>query len=117
MKKLILIDFDGTLHDHSTNKWKGVDIISGSLVPGMKELVEDLRKEYQIYIYSSRCLYPKGVNAIKKWIKEKGIEVDGITSKKLPYASMIIDDRNIGFNGSVEQLRKDIKNFKVWTKK
>jgi hypothetical protein len=117
MKKLILMDFDGTIHSFSTNNWKGVDVIDGKVVPGMKELIKDLRKDYQVYVYSSRCLESKGIKAIEKWLKEKGIVVDGITSKKLPYASIIVDDRNIGFNGDAERLRNDIKNFKVWTKK
>jgi 5'(3')-deoxyribonucleotidase len=92
-KKLILFDLDGVIHQHSTNNWKGIDIIEGDVVPGMKELIEELRNKYQIYIYSSRCLEAKGIKAIEKWIKEKGIVVDGITSKKLPYASIIVDDR------------------------
>lgn len=116
-KKLILFDFDGLVHQHSTNDWKGIDVITGGVVPGMKELIEELRKKYQIYIYSSRCLEQRGSNAIGKWLKEKEIEVDGITSKKLPYASILVDDRAVGFNGDVDKLKNDIENFKVWTEK
>jgi 5'(3')-deoxyribonucleotidase len=116
-KKLILFDLDGVVHEHSTNNWKGIDVIDGNVVPGMKGLITELREKYQIYIYSSRCLENKGIKAIEKWLSKNGIVVDGITSKKLPYASIIVDDRCVNFNGSVDKLRKDIENFKVWTKK
>jgi trehalose-6-phosphatase len=116
-KKLILFDFDGVVSQYSTNNWKGIDIIEGDVVPGMKELIAELREKYQIYIYSSRCSENKGIKAIEKWLNKKGIAVDGITSKKLPYASILVDDRAINFNGSVDKLRKDIENFQVWTKK
>lgn len=117
MKSTLLFDFDGVIHDHSTNKWKGVDIIEGQPVEGIKEFIEELRQKFKIIIYSSRCLEDKGINAILEWIDQQGIIVDGITSKKLPYATMIIDDRGINFDGDIDKLRTNIQTFKVWTKK
>lgn len=113
----ILLDFDGVLHDHSPLKWEGISVIKGQIVPGMKECIKELRKDYKIIIYSSRCMEPEGIKAIEKWLDQNDIIVDGITKDKLSYASIIVDDRAIQFNGSPDQLKKDIKRFKVWTKK
>lgn len=113
----ILMDFDGVIHDHSANKWEGVAIIKGLPVPGMKECIEELRQNYKIIIYSSRCLEPVGIKAIENWLIKHGIIVDGITKDKLPFASIIVDDRAIQFIGNPDKLKNDIKNFEVWTKK
>lgn len=114
--KTLLFDFDGVLHDQSTNKWERVDIIKGQPVPGMQQCVNELRKTYKIVIYSSRCLETSGVEAIQNWLDKYNIEVDGITKDKLPYASMIIDDRAINFSGDPRKLINDINKFVVWTK-
>lgn len=114
MKKTILFDFDGVIHDHSTNKWKGVTIIEGQPVAGMRETIKKLRETYKIAIFSSRCLEVGGKEAIQKWLDKNNIEIDDITDKKLSYASMIVDDRAINFDGDCDKLINNIKNFKVW---
>ena len=115
-KKLILMDFDGVLHQHFQNKWRGANIIEGEPVPGAAEHLEEIRKSHRVFIYSSRCLDQSGKEAIRSWLKKHNIEVDGITDKKLAIASMIIDDRAIGFNGDFKELKENIKNFKPWYK-
>lgn len=115
--KTILMDFDGVIHDHSSNKWKAIDIIEGQPVEGIKECIKNLRATYKIVVYSSRCIEPKGIEAIKVWVDKNDIEVDGITKDKLSYASMIVDDRAINFNGDCNKLIGDIENFKIWTNK
>lgn len=115
--KTILFDFDGVIHNHSTNKWKSVNIIEGNVVAGMKDCIKKLRENYKIVIFSSRCLESGGKEAIEKWLDKNNIEVDDITDKKLSYASMIVDDRAVNFNGDVNKLISDIDKFQVWTKK
>ena len=112
--KTILFDFDGVIHNHSTNKWKSIDIIEGQPVEGIRDCIKELRKTHKIVIYSSRCIKKKGRKAIKQWLIKNDIEVDGITKEKLSYASTIVDDRAVNFNGDVNKLLNDIKNFKVW---
>lgn len=115
--KTILFDFDGVIHNHSTNDWKGIDIIEGQPVEGIKDCIKNLRKTYKIVVYSSRCIETRGIEAIRAWLESQGIEVDGITKDKLSYASMIVDDRAINFNGDCKKLIGDIENFKIWTNK
>lgn len=114
IKKVILVDFDGVIH--KAGRWEGVDKITGKLVPGMKELIKELRENYEIHIYSTRCQDIEGRNAIRKWLKANDIEVDGITKEKLQYMYILIDDRAINFNGDPKKLKNDIENFEPWTR-
>lgn len=106
--KTFLMDFDGVIHDHSTNEWLGVSTIQGKPILGIKETIEKLRTKYKIVVYSSRCLYPGGAEAIQQWLSENNIIVDGITKDKLSYASIIIDDRAVNFSGDCDKLISDI---------
>ena len=113
-KQKICIDFDGVIHPYRT-KWQGEDIIPDPAEPEMVTFLEGLRKEYQVIVWSSRARTEKGVDAIKKWLSENHIEVDGITRDKIP-ALLYIDDRAIRFNGKTEGLMEEIRNFKPWNR-
>jgi hypothetical protein len=114
-KKTLLFDFDGVIHSY-TSGWKGIDVIPDKPVEGIKELINELRKEYIIKIYSTRCIEEKGINAIEEYLEKHNIFVDGITKTK-EKAYLTIDDRAITFRGDCKMLVDEIKNFKVWNKK
>ncbi len=114
-KKTLLFDFDGVIHSYVSG-WKGIDVIPDEPVKGIKSLINELRKEYTIKIYSTRCIKEKGIKAIEEYLKKHNIIVDGIINTK-EKSYLIIDDRAITFKGDCESLENDIKNFKVWNKK
>ena len=110
MKKTILIDLDGVLNEYSGN-------FNENLIPpikhGAKEFLENLSQNYNIKIFTVR-------NKIvaTKWLIENKIDhlVKDITDVKDPFASLIIDDRALGFNGDFIETLEKIKNFKPYWK-
>lgn len=113
-KPTIIIDFDGVIHSYKSG-WQGIDVIPDKPVSGIKECISELRKNYIVVVFSTRCSEEKGVIAIKKWLNEYGIIVDNVVSKKYP-AILTIDDRCICFDGNANTLIDKIKNFKAWNK-
>lgn len=114
MKKILLFDFDGVIHSY-ISKWQGHNIIPDEPVEGIKETIDKLKEEYQIYIYSSRCEYDSGIQAIEEWCDKYNIYYDEVCNRKPP-AYLTIDDRAICFNGNCGKLLDDIKDFQVWNR-
>ena len=112
MIKAIGIDFDGVIHDYRYG-WEGVDFISGEPVKGIKEVIDELRKEYLVYVISSRCIRASGKLAVEDWLEKYGIKVDMVSGNKLP-AMIYIDDRAICFDGKAESLLEKVKSFKSY---
>lgn len=114
-KQTVVFDFDGVIHSY-TSGWKGNDVIPDPPVNGIKEAIDNIRAAgYEVIVLSTRCSTTQGIKAIKKWLKDFGIIVDDIVSKKPP-ALVYIDDRAIRFDGHTETLLEEIKNFKPWNK-
>ena len=109
--RVIAIDFDGVIHSF-TSGWQGALKANDPIVPGIKEVIAELRQDYQVIVMSSRCLHPGGTKTIEKYLNKYGIIVDGITGEKIP-ALVYVDDRAITFRqaeGMVDQIRK----FEPW---
>lgn len=113
-KKIIIFDFDGVIHEYKS-KWTDASTISDGPVPGIKELIHELRKTYRVVIVSSRCVNHDGIQAVKAWLCYHEIEVDDICKEKPP-AYLTIDDRCICFDGNTQDLIERINNFKPWNK-
>lgn len=113
-RETVCIDFDHVVH-----KYPGWQLgqnprdITGTLMPGAKEAIKDLRRDYQIIIFSSRARLPAAARAIAKWLRERGIEVDGITATKVP-AIVYIDDRGLTFDGDWDRIPQRVREFKAW---
>lgn len=109
-KKTILIDLDGVLnmYDGQYNENNIPQIKDGAL-----EFLQEISKEYEIKIFSSR-----NPEIAAKWITENKLSeyIANITNIKEP-CFLLIDDRCINFNGDYVDLIQSIKNFKVWYKK
>lgn len=112
MKKTIVFDFDGVIHRYSKG-WQGIDDIYDEPVEGIKEVIEELRKEYEVVIVSTRTANKDGETAIKQWLQKYEIVVDRVLKEKPP-AILYIDDRAICFDGNTKTLIDEIKNFKTW---
>ena len=113
-RKTVVFDFDGVIHSY-TSGWKGVDVIPDGPVPGIREAIDTLRREYcyEVIIVSTRCADKRGTEAIEEWLEKHGIEVDGVKGRKPP-AVAYVDDRGICFDGDAYGLVDRIRNFKTY---
>ncbi len=128
MKKIIVLDFDATVHAYTTG-WHGFEVVADPPVEGafafIKQLLDAVNDrghvKYQVVILSSRCKaeHPEGILAMKTWFDKWGLEphylarIDFATEK--PPAHLLIDDRGFQFTGSFPSLEY-IDNFKPWNK-
>lgn len=113
-KKTIVFDFDGVIHRYSKG-WQDGSIYDIP-VEGIKETIEELMKDYEVVVVSTRCAEEDGVKAVREWLQKHNIKVTAIKKEKPP-AVMYVDDRAINFNGNCKTLMRDIKKFRSWTEK
>lgn len=97
-RRNILVDFDGTINGYQSG-WLGYDNIPDPPVPGAREAIAAIRKDFNVLVFSTRCEAPEGILAIQEWLKKHDIEVDGVTASKTK-ASLLIDDRAYRFDGN-----------------
>lgn len=110
--KTIVFDFDGVIHKYSKG-WQDGSIYDEP-VPGIKTIIDELRKEnYQVVIVSTRCSTEQGITEMIEWLNKYDIEVDRIDKEKPP-ALIYVDDRAICFDGNTQHLWDSIISFKTW---
>lgn len=106
MQKTLLIDLDGVL-----NTYKGTYKENEISPPrsGVKEFLEKISIDYDIEIFTVR-----DKTLTQNWLDKYDLAkyVKNITNEKKQYASIIIDDRALKFNGDFTQTLNDINNFK-----
>jgi len=112
-KKVIAIDFDGTIADDSNFP------IIGNMLPNAKEVITELSKTYKIVINSCRTSkmfndHPKRNTMVKdmiKWLDDNKIPYDRINmgDEGKVVATLHIDNRALRFNGDWKQTLEDIK--------
>lgn len=114
MAKTVVFDFDGVIHSYKSG-WQGVTIIPDPPVPGIKEAIDELRKEgYEVVVVSTRCSYSDGMEAVQSYLVEYDINVDRVLAEKPP-AVCYIDDRAIRFDGDASVIVEQVKSFHSWT--
>ena len=111
-RKTVVLDFDGVIHSY-TSGWICDTVIPDPPVPGIREAIADIRKDYRVVVVSSRCSTEKGCAAIASWLSKYGIEVDDIAKEKPP-AVCYVDDRAICFDGRADSLKEKIAAFQPW---
>ncbi len=109
-EKVISIDFDGVIHNMDKGFHDGT--IYGDIIPGTKEALEKLSKEYELIIYTCKA-NPKrplinnktGIQLIWDWLEKNNIKqyIKDITYYK-PNAICYIDDKTFRFNSWNETL-------------
>lgn len=116
MYKVGCFDFDGVLAMYEG--WKGRNHF-GEPVPGMRELLQDLKSDgWRIVVFTTR-----GCTEVREWCEKHNIPIDYVNmnpeitgqNPSKPVASFYVDDRAINFNGDVDKLRENIKNFRPWS--
>lgn len=111
-KKTVVFDFDGVIHRYSTG-WIRDTVIPDPPVPGIREAIAGIRKNYRVVVVSTRCATEEGRAAIESWLYKYDIEVDDIKKEKPP-AICYIDDRAICFDGRADLLEAKIEAFQPW---
>lgn len=108
----VVFDFDGVIHSY-TSGFLGADKTPDSVVPGIKAAIDELRTGYRVVVVSTRCVSAEGRCAVRRYLRENGIEVDDVTAEKPP-ALCYIDDRAIRFDGDAASIPEKVRNFKTW---
>lgn len=113
IRKTVVFDFDGVIHSY-TSGWQGIDSISDPPVPGIAQVIKELREfGYEVVVHSTRCSSERGRDAIWRWLDKHDIVVDDISATK-PSAICYIDDRAIRFDGNTKNLVRKITEFKSY---
>jgi hypothetical protein len=101
----IAVDFDGVIHSY-TSPWVAAEVIPDPPVDGAIEWLNQMRREFEVVIFTTRGESYKGAKAVKEWLIEHGLEVVGdgwgqvaVTAVK-PKALVYIDDRAWRFEGT-----------------
>ncbi|MFW6310828.1 MAG: hypothetical protein ACOC1K_01185 [Nanoarchaeota archaeon] len=110
----IMIDFDGVIHSYHEGFKDGT--IYGYVIDGAKEFIDELRKNHQIVIFTTRASkgnnpnYKEAIKDIGYWLNENDIYFDFITGDKLP-AIIYIDDNAIRFENNWKEIKDKIKSL------
>ena len=107
MPKTLLIDLDGVLNTYS-GEYDKLDIAPPR--EGVGEFLKVIAQNYKIEIFTVR-----DKQLTQKWLEKYHLSefVSDITNIKSPYASIIIDDRALKFNGNFSETLKEISSFKT----
>jgi len=110
MAKIAQVDLDGVLNEYS-GKYNEYEV--PKIKKGAKEFLEKLAENYDIEIFTVR-------NKIRtiEWLQDNEIVhlIKDVTNVKNPFASVIIDDRAIAFDGNFDKVLKQTKDFKPYWK-
>lgn len=112
-KPTVVMDFDGVIHSYKSG-WKRAEVIPDPVVPGIANAINDLRaRGYMVVVVSTRCSATEGMEAVKRYLAENEIIVDGVLAEKPP-ALCYVDDRAICFKGNAGKLVSQVESFKTW---
>lgn len=115
-RKTICVDFDGVIHDYMEG-WKDGSIY-GQVMPGAIAALQELQKDYEIVIYTTRASArifngvpePSQLPELTNWLREHGVPYDSIfTGEGKPVAVAYIDDRAVRFNGDWSETLEILK--------
>ena len=111
------IDFDGVIHKNSKGFHDGT--VYDDPIPGAREALERLSKDYVIVVYSAKARKDRmlingktGVELIWEWLEKNNMSsfVKEVTAEK-PRAVFYIDDKAVRFNGIWNNTFEQLKNL------
>lgn len=113
----VAIDFDGVIHSYVSG-WNG-PVPTDPPVPGafdfLRILVADARTEP--IIFSTRSQADGGIEAMKQWFLEHGLELSILGRLEFPLekpdAKVFLDDRAWNFKGTFPQV-EELLEFEPW---
>lgn len=106
MTKTLLIDLDGVLNTYCGNYKENLITQPRE---GVKEFLEKLSKDYKIELFTAR-----NTKVAVEWLIKNQLDkyITNVTNVKNPFASVILDDRALNFNGDFHKAYKEIISFK-----
>jgi len=69
-KLMACVDFDNVLMIPDS-PWLGASVAKGAPVPGAKQFMNEVTKNYRVGIFSSRNFEPGGIAAMKGWLQSQ----------------------------------------------
>lgn len=117
-KKILLLDFDGVLHNY-TSGWKGAHIVSDPPVPGALDFLQQAVHNFKVHIFSSRSHQKGGIEGMRNWLLKHSdnapwVKLIHFTNVKST-AHVFIDDRALTFTGKWPTM-KELHAFRPWNK-
>ena len=119
-KKIILLDFDGTLHKYTT-KFTHETHIHDEPIDGAIQFVKDLFDAgFQVVIFSSRGSHSEFGLYANDWFAKYGLDkcyIDMLqySNVKGPH-DVILDDRAWNFDGNYPEV-SELMAFRPWNKR
>ena len=116
----IIVDFDGVIHSY-TSGWQGASCAADLPVDGAIEWLNSMAEHFRIAILSSRSHQPYGIECMKQYLVDNGVEEKYISNENIIFptekvpAILQIDDRGFCFKGEFPT-KEFIENFKPWNK-
>ncbi len=111
-KSTVVIDFNGVIHYKSG--LRGQEVIPDPAVPGIREVINELRsKKYWVVAVSALCSTDGGIRAVRAYLAKNGIEVDNVCNENPPAICYVIC-RTICFRGNARNLVKQIESVRTW---
>lgn len=120
-KMKVAFDFDGVIHSYKSG-WQGADVIPDTPVEGAIRMLINLISMYtiQVCIFSSRNFQEGGIEAMKKYLIDNGLQEHLVDEIEFPLIKegfhLFIDDRAFAFEGTFPSIDY-ILNFKAWNKR
>lgn len=117
-RKTLVVDFDGVLHSYVSG-WKGPTSIPDAPVDGALDFLESAIERFEVAILSSRSREAGGIDAMKAWLLEHGLDAHVLGKLRFPRtkppAHVYLDDRGWRFEGTFPSLDA-IESFQPWHK-
>lgn len=114
----VAVDFDGVLHHYST-PWVAAHIIPDPPVAGAMAWLTDIRRDFDVIIFTTRGKTWRGRRAVRRWLNLWRPEQDGdsfpVTAVK-PAALVYLDDRAMRFNGVSFPSANELHAHRPWHK-
>jgi len=120
-KPPIALDFDGVINSYKSG-FVAINQIPDPPVPGALDAIRNyIDNGLKVHIYSTRCNSVTGLDAIRSYLSQHGLEkeyIDQVSIKSgKPIAILYVDDRGYQFTGNNWPTPDEIKNFTPWTKR
>ena len=113
------VDVDGVLHSYVSG-WQGADVLPDAPVPGAIEWLEEITREFDVAIVSTRCNCSEGREAVRAWLVEHGLSERALacvfTGAGKGAALLYVDDRAWRFTGDNWPSVSDIHTSHPWWK-